>query len=82
MDESGITVRLEGGPMIHLLHRVQEFARHYLGLEWIQEARDIAEEARKQREEDKAKTNSDPHDMAQWLQDPKGYRRPKPGDKQ
>lgn len=82
LDESGITVRLEGGPMIRLLHRVQEVARHYLGLEWIQEARDIAEKARDQREEDKARANKDPHDMAQWLQDPKDYRRPKPGDKQ
>ena len=67
--------------MIHLLHRVQKVARHYLGLDWIQEAKDIAEEARKQREEDKAKANNDPHDMAQWFQDPKHYRRPKPGDR-
>ena len=79
MEESGTTVRLEGEPMIQLLHRVQEIARHYLGLEWIQEAKDIAEEARKQREEDKAKANNEPHDMAQWFQDPKHYRRPKPG---
>lgn len=52
--------------------------REALGLDWLQEARDIAEAARRQREEDEARAQRDPHDFARWLQDPQPYRRPRP----
>jgi len=65
--------------MSHLFTALKERTRTYLGLDWLSEARDIAEEARRQREEDKAKAKRDPHDMARWLREPKEYRRPRPG---
>ena len=67
--------------MIHLFTALKERTRSYLGLDWLSEARDIAEAARRQREEDEAQANRDPHDMARWLQDPKDYRRPRPEER-
>lgn len=61
-----------------ILHAVTSRVREALGIEWIIEAREIAEQARRQREEDEARANRDPHDFARWLQDPKPYRRPAP----
>lgn len=52
--------------------------RAALGLDWLQEAREIAESARKQREEDEARYNHDARELSRWLQEPKGYRRPAP----
>lgn len=52
--------------------------RSFLGLDWLEEAREIADAARRQREEDEARANRDPHDFARWIQDPKDYRRPRP----
>ena len=65
-----------------LLHATVGFLREALGLNWIAEARAIAEAARKQREEDEARANRDPHDFARWLQEPAAYRRPAPEGKQ
>ena len=64
--------------MSHLFTALKERTRTYLGLDWLSEARVIAEEARQQREEDEAKAKREPHDFARWLQDPKDYRRPRP----
>lgn len=61
-----------------ILQRISDHARAMLGLDWLQEARDIAESARQQREEDEARANRDPHDFARWLQEPSTYRRPAP----
>lgn len=58
------------------LHAVTSRVRVFLGLDWLEEARDIAEAARRQREEDEARANREPHDFARWIQDPKEYRRP------
>lgn len=64
---------------MRLLHATLDTLREALGINWIIEAREIAEAARRQREEDEARARRDPHDMARWLREPKDYRRPKPG---
>jgi hypothetical protein len=66
--------------MRNLFAWVVTHVRAFLGLDWLAEAREIAEAARRQREEDEARANRDPHDFARWLQDPKAYRRPRPED--
>lgn len=58
--------------------RIIHHVRSFLGLDWLQEAREIAEEARRQREEDEARANLDPHEMARWFREPREYRRPRP----
>lgn len=52
--------------------------REALGIEWIIEVREIAEQARRQREEDEARAHREPHDMSRWMRDPREYRRPRP----
>lgn len=61
-----------------MMHQIIARIRTYLGLDWLAEAREIAEAARRQREEDEAKAGRDPHDFARWLREPKEYRRPAP----
>lgn len=61
-----------------ILNAAASRVREALGLDWLQEAREIAETARKQREEDESRANRDPHDFARWLQEPRTYRRPAP----
>lgn len=61
-----------------LIQRITRHARSVLGLDWLEEAREIAEAARKQRLEDEQHAPSDPHDFGRWWQEPKGYRRPAP----
>lgn len=67
--------------MSQLLTRINNATRSFLGLDWLDEAKDIAEAAKRQREEDEAQANRDPHDMARWLQEPRDYRRPRPEEK-
>lgn len=61
-----------------LLNTITSHLREALGINWIIEAREIAEAARRQRDEDEARAKREPHDMARWLREPKEYRRPKP----
>jgi len=61
-----------------LLQATLDTLREALGINWIVEAREIAEQARRQRDEDEARAQRDPHDMARWLREPREYRRPKP----
>lgn len=63
-----------------ILHAVAHHARRALGLDWLAEAREIAEDARRQRLEDERNAASDPHDMARWFKEPRDYRRPAPGE--
>lgn len=61
-----------------LLMTVKEHAKEILGINWWREAQEIANEARKQREEDEKNAPKDPHDMTRWLMEPSAYRRRAP----